>query len=128
MGDAVCGEIYQVRMVQYITLLTSAAEGAKIALGKKLAPAAREAVQGVTEIVNAFNEGGLNSALAKVTELVGQLANDIKTKLPDILPALLSSFNNILTTVAKSIGTLLPELIGTLLPILIESFADLTIS
>ena len=42
-----------------LTLLSSAAEGAKIALGKELAPAARAAVQGVTEIVNAFNSGGL---------------------------------------------------------------------
>ncbi|MCC8110793.1 MAG: phage tail tape measure protein [Ruminococcus sp.] len=46
-----------------VTLLSSAAEGAAISIGEKLAPAANTAVQSLTDIVNVFNEGGLTAAL-----------------------------------------------------------------
>lgn len=46
-----------------ITLFKSATEGAAIAIGDDLAPAAKEAVQAATDVVNAFNTGGLDAAL-----------------------------------------------------------------
>lgn len=108
-----------------VTLLQSAAEGAAIAIGSNLEPAAKTAVQAVTDIVNAFNTGGLSAALDKVKELVHQLAVTMTTELPNILPDLLNGFNSLLMTLMQSIGTLLPPLLTTVLPILVSSFLDL---
>lgn len=91
-----------------VTLLQSAAEGAAIAIGSDLEPAAKTAVQAATDIVNAFNTGGLSAALNKVKELVHQLAVTMTTELPNILPDLLDGFNSLLMTLVQSVGTLLP--------------------
>lgn len=108
-----------------VTLLQSAAEGAAIAIGSDLEPAAKTAVQAVTDIVNAFNTGGLSAALNKVKELVHQLAVTMTTELPNILPDLLDGFNSLLMTLVQSVGTLLPPLLTTVLPLLVSSFLDL---
>lgn len=108
-----------------ITLFKSATEGAAIAIGDDLAPAAKEAVQAATDVVNAFNTGGLDAALKKVQEVVKKLATVVTTQLPTILPDLLSGFNALLVTLVQSIGTLIPPLITTVLPILLASFLDL---
>lgn len=108
-----------------VTLLQSAAEGAAIAIGSDLEPAAKTAVQAVTDIVNAFNTGGLSAALNKVKELVHQLAVTMTTELPNILPDLLDGFNSLLMTLVQSVGTLLPPLLTTVLPILVSSFLNL---
>lgn len=108
-----------------VTLLQSAAEGAAIAIGSDLEPAAKTAVQAVTDIVNAFNTGGLSAALNKVKELVHQLAATMTTELPNILPDLLDGFNSLLMTLVQSVGTLLPPLLTTVLPLLVSSFLDL---
>lgn len=108
-----------------VTLLQSAAEGAAIAIGSDLEPAAKTAVQAVTDIVNAFNTGGLSAALNKVKELVHQLAVTMTTELPNILPDLLNGFNSLLMTLVQSVGTLLPPLLTTVLPLLVSSFLDL---
>ena len=108
-----------------LTLLSSAAEVAALSIGEKLAPSARTAVQGLTDIVSAFNEGGLSAALSKIRELVTQLAETLKTQIPQILPGLLDAFNSILMTIIQSIGTLLPTLIDTLLPTLVTEFLNL---
>lgn len=108
-----------------VTLLQSAAEGAAIAIGSDLEPAAKTAVQAATDIVNAFNTGGLSAALNKVKELVHQLAVTMTTELPNILPDLLDGFNSLLMTLVQSVGTLLPPLLTTVLPILVSSFLDL---
>ena len=104
-----------------VTLLQSAAEGAAIAIGSDLEPAAKTAVQAVTDIVNAFNTGGLSAALNKVKELVHQLAVTMTTELPNILPDLLDGFNSLLMTLVQSVGPLLT----TVLPLLVSSFLDL---
>lgn len=108
-----------------VTLLQSAAEGAAIAIGSNLEPAAKTAVQAATDIVNAFNTGGLSAALNKVKELVHQLAVTMTTELPNILPDLLDGFNSLLMTLVQSVGTLLPPLLTTVLPILVSSFLEL---
>lgn len=108
-----------------VTLLQSAAEGAAIAIGSDLEPAAKTAVQAATDIVNAFNTGGLSAALNKVKELVHQLAVTMTTELPNILPDLLDGFNSLIMTLVQSVGTLLPPLLTTVLPILVSSFLEL---
>lgn len=108
-----------------LTLFQSAAEGAAITIGSDLEPAAKAAVQAATDVVNAFNTGGLSAALNQVKELVHQLAVTITTELPNILPDLLDGFNSLLMTLVQSVGTLLPPLLTTVLPILVSSFLDL---
>ncbi|MDE6021182.1 MAG: phage tail tape measure protein, partial [Ruminococcus sp.] len=108
-----------------LTLLKSAAEGASIAIGKKLAPAAKEAVSGVRDIIDTFNSDGLGAALSKVGEIVPKLAETIRIKARQILPGVAKSFNNIILSVVQSIGTLLPPIIDTVLPIMVTSFSSL---
>lgn len=103
-----------------VTLLQSAAEGAAIAIGSDLEPAAKTAVQAATDIVNAFNTGGLSAALNKVKELVHQLAVTMTTELPNILPDLLDGFNSLLMTLVQSVGTLLPPLLSSFLDLVTQ--------
>ena len=108
-----------------LTLLQSAAEGAQVALGEKLAPATKEAVVGITEIINAFNSSGLDAAISKLYTFVAQLAETLRTQIPTILPELMTAFNSIVMALVQSIGTLLPPLLDTVLPILVTSFLNL---
>ncbi len=109
-----------------LTLLGSAAEGAAIGIGEKLAPSARTALDSMTEVLNIFNADGLDAALLKVREFVTKLSVTLSKEIPEILPKLLQSFNDIFMTLVKSIGQLLPVLISKVIPIVNSSFLDLT--
>ena len=106
-------------------LLSSAADGVSNSLGDKLSPAAREAVQGLTEVLNTLNESGFQAALESVSGQIDQLAGTIQKKLPQLLPMLLGGFNSLFVTLVQSIGTLLPPLMETVLPTLVTAFLAL---
>ena len=106
-------------------LLSSAADGVSNSFGDKLSPAAREAVQGLTEVLNTLNKSGFQAALESVSGQIDQLAGTIQKKLPQLLPMLLGGFNNLFVTLVQSIGTLLPPLMETVLPTLVTAFLAL---
>lgn len=111
-----------------ITLLKSSAEGAAIAIGEQLAPAATEAVKSVKSILDAFNEKGLSGALSAVSRVTKTLAQKIRYELPKILHDLIGDFNSIFMAVFDSAGAILPALIGKILPIFLSGFQDLVTS
>lgn len=87
-----------------ITLFQSALEGAKIALSDSLAPTLREFVQfgsdGLAKLTEAFKSDGLTGAM----NVMGEILNDMLTKLVNFLPRLVDMAGNILTTLIQGIS------------------------
>ena len=83
-----------------VTLFQSALEGAKIELSDQLTPYLRKFVQfgtdGLTEITDAFKEGGLSGAIGAAKDILRDAAN---TFTEEIVPALRNGFELFLTDV-----------------------------
>lgn len=125
-----------------ITLFQSALEGAKIAVSDQLTPTLREFVQfgsdGLSQLTQAFNEGGLSGVMEKFGELLGELVNKVIEMLPEMieagmellsalgqglmdnLPTLVSAAVQIVTMIAKYIVENLPSLIEAAMQIIVE--------
>lgn len=74
-----------------VTLFKSALEGAQITLSDALTPAMREFVQfgtrSITELQNAFNEGGLSGVISALVGIISQMLNALVSALPQIAQA-----------------------------------------
>ena len=122
-----------------ITLFQSALEGAQIAVSDQLTPTLREFVQfgseGLSQLTQSFQEGGLSGAMATFGELLSQGLNMIIEKLPSMVEAgmkLVSALgqgimDNLPTIVdaATQILLMLVQYIIEALPTLIEAAAQI---
>lgn len=142
-----------------ITLFKSALEGAKIAVSDQLTPSIREFVQfgtkGVSELTQAFSEGGLSGMMGKFGELLAEGLNKIVEVMPSaieagtkllesvvqgivdnlpqigqaflgILPMLLTAGVSMITTIITGIANAMPELVKTATDVLGQMVATLT--
>lgn len=126
-----------------ITILTSALEGLEIQISDALSPALREFVQlgtdGLSQLTEAFNEGGIKKAFGAfgtvlsglvqklvkyapdfsraATELILAFTSGLIDSLPDLISAVVVMTGDVLT----SVGEALPELI----PMVITAFTTL---
>ena len=116
-----------------ITLFKSALEGAQIVVSDQLTPALRGFVQfgadGLSALTEAFNEGGLNGAMAAMGTVISDAIDMVIEQLPtmidagmqllgalgqgiiDSLPALLDAALEIIMMLSVGIADALPELI-----------------
>lgn len=105
-----------------ITLLKSAASGAATSIGKKLEPACRDLVDAATDVVTAFNEGGVSGALETASQYMQTLIPELLDQIVNSIPELVSGFGKMFTGVIDGLLPLLPPIISDLLPTLISSF------
>lgn len=93
-----------------ITLFQSALEGAKIAVSDSLTPALREFVQfgadGLSQLTAAFKEGGIDGAMSKLGDLLGEAANKLIEKLPDMVDAGIKLLQSLLDAILQNIDIL----------------------
>lgn len=137
-----------------ITLFQSALEGAKIAVSDVLTPSLRDFVKfgtdGISQLTEAFQEGGLEGAMEALGGILGDGLAMVTEKLPgfvsagmnligalgqgimDNLPAMLQAAGEILSTVGAGIMEALPDIaeaaltiIATLASGLGESYPEL---
>ena len=110
-----------------MTLFQSALEGAKIAVSDNLTPTLREFVQfgadGLSQITQAFKEGGLSGAVNAFSEIVTKGVQMII----EMLPGLLEAGTQIFGAIMDGIMAALPSLVSAL-PTLLAAFIDLTLS
>ena len=99
------------------TLFKSALEGLKIAISDSLTPALREFVQfgsnGISEITAAFREGGIDSAVDKIGEV---LAEGLQ-KLIDFLPKVMDAGMRLLSALMDGIIQNLPMIMDAVMQI-----------
>lgn len=131
-----------------ITLFKSALEGAQIAISDQLTPTLREFVsfgaEGLGQLTQAFNEGGLDGAMDALGRLLADGLNMLIEKLPVVieagmklvsalgqgilqnLPTILQSAISIILELAKGLIEALPELIPTIADIIVQIALMLT--
>ena len=131
-----------------ITLFKSALEGAQIAISDKLTPTLREFVsfgaEGLGQLTQAFNEGGLDGAMDALGRLLADGLNMLIEKLPvvisagmklvealgkgilDNLPTILQSAISIIMELARGLIEALPQLIPAVTDIIIQLALMLT--
>ena len=131
-----------------ITLFKSALEGAQIAISDQLTPTLREFVsfgaEGLGQLTQAFNEGGLDGAMDALGRLLADGLNMLIEKLPVVieagmklvsalgqgilqnLPTILQSAISIVLELAKGLIEALPELIPTIADIIVQIALMLT--
>lgn len=153
--DSVSGSAEQMAQTQLdnlagdITLWNSAMEGAQLLISGALAPSLREFVQfgtdGLTQISDAFKEGGLSGAMdafgAVLSDGIGMITSKIPTAINagmqllgavgqgilDNLPQIVDASVEIVTQLAAGLVEALPQLaegVVTLIESLGESFAE----
>lgn len=87
-----------------ITLFESALEGAKIAVSDQLTPSLREFVQfgsdALSELTEAFNEGGLSGAM----EALGGIISDGLAMILEMLPQMAEAGGQLLTALVEGIA------------------------
>lgn len=120
-----------------ITLMQSAFEGLKIAISDGATPALRDAVKGITEIIDGIRDivSGSEDGAAKIKRGFGKVVEGITEGLPDILKifesiteAVTELFPELLSTVASELPGLFDKvlsMIGDLLPNLTAIIPDL---
>lgn len=122
-----------------ITLFKSALEGAQIAVSDQLTPTLREFVQfgsdGLSQLTQSFQEGGLEGAMATFGELLSSLITKVVEMLPSLITAgmqLISALGQgimqnlpMITQAAIQIITMLAQYIIEALPTLIEAAAQI---
>ena len=98
-----------------ITLFKSALEGAQIAIGQGLTPALREFVQfgskGLSDMTQAFKEGGLSGAM----ESFGTILADGLTMIVEKVPEFVSAGGKLLSALATGIVNSFPTLVNSAL-------------
>lgn len=131
-----------------ITLFKSALEGAQIAISDQLTPTLRDFVsfgaEGLGQLTQAFNEGGLDGAMEALGRLLADGLNMLIEKLPVVieagmklvsalgqgilqnLPTILQSAISIVLELAKGLIEALPELIPTITDIIVQIALMLT--
>jgi len=101
-----------------ITLFQSALEGAKIAVSDQLTPTLREFVQlgtsGLSEVTQAFKEGGLEGAMTALGDWLSQALD----KLIEMLPKVVDAGAKLLTALIKGISDNIPKIIDAALQII----------
>lgn len=95
-----------------ITLFQSALEGAQIAVAQGLTPTLREFVKfgssGLSQLTQAFNEGGLSGAM----DALGVVLSDAVNMIVGMLPQFLSAGASLLASLAQGIIQNLPAAVG----------------
>lgn len=118
-----------------ITLFQSALEGAQIVLSDQLTPTLREFVQfgaqGLSEVTEAFKEGGLSGAMDSLGGILGNGIVMITDMLPNIIDAGIGLIDSLIdgiiqnlpaiTDAALKIALMLIDGIGTMLPKLVTA-------
>lgn len=101
-----------------ITLFQSALEGARIAVSDQLTPTLREFVQlgtsGLSEVTQAFKEGGLEGAMTALGDWLSQALD----KLIEMLPKVVDAGAKLLTALIKGISDNIPKIIDAALQII----------
>lgn len=108
-----------------LQILKSNAEGLGIELYEKLAPSLRESVQGVSELMTAFNENGVDGLINEIPNVVGNMFDNILGGLQKHAPTLITGITTVLTSIIQSLAQHAPQLIKTLLPALLNGFFGL---
>jgi TP901 family phage tail tape measure protein len=106
-----------------ITLFQSALEGAQIKISDGLSPTLREFVQfgteGLTQVSEAFSEGGLSGAM----DAFGQVLSDGLAMIIDMLPQMIDAGMQLLMALVEGIIDNLPQLVDAAIEI-ITTLAD----
>lgn len=115
-----------------ITLLGSAADGAKMAIYDALNGTdsrLRQFVQQVTEEVSlatsAFEAGGFYYVLERLYSIIPEIAENIVNGISEILPTFLECFNELVFTIVQSISDSLPTAVNSILPAMINGCTSL---
>lgn len=122
-----------------ITLFQSALEGAQIVLSDQLTPTLREFVQfgaqGISEVTEAFKEGGLSGAMDSLGGILGNGIAMITNMLPDIIDAGIGLIDSLIegiiqnlptiTNATMKIALMLIDGIGTTFPKLVTAGLDI---
>lgn len=115
-----------------ITLLGSAADGAKMAIYEALNGTdsrLRQFVQQATEelgaLTSAFEAGGIEGVLERIQEIIPIIGESIVNGISEMLPTFLESFNNFVFMIVQSISETLPTAVDTILPAMITGCTSL---
>ncbi len=110
-----------------VTLFKSALEGAQIAISDKLTPTLRQFVSfgtsGVSQIAEAFTNGGLNEAM----EVFGDVLSDGLAMVVEMLPSMIDAGMQLLGALGQGLMDNAPLLLETMVQI-VEQIADNVIS
>lgn len=108
-----------------VTLLKSNVESAAISLYEDLSPGLRESVQGVNDLVTAFNEGGVDGLIERMPTVIGGMLNSLSGSLQTRAPEILTAINTVLSTLITTLAEQAPGLINSILPALLTGFFGL---
>lgn len=101
-----------------VTLFKSALEGTKIAISDELTPSLRQFVQlgsdGLSRFTEAFQEGGLSSAMEVLGDIISNAIDMVVEMLPDLLDAGTQLVTSLINGIVKTLPKLTKALIASL--------------
>lgn len=115
-----------------ITLLGSAADGAKMAIydalngtESRLRQFVQQGTQEITNLTAAFESGGIEGAVQYIQDIIPMIGENLVNGISDMLPTFLSSFNGIVLAIVQSVSETLPTAVNSILPVFISGFNGL---
>ncbi len=115
-----------------ITLLGSAADGAKMAIydalngtESRLRQFVQQGTQEITNLTAAFESGGIEGAVQYIQDIIPMIGENLVNDISDMLPTFLSSFNGIVLSIVQSVSETLPTAVDSILPAFISGFNGL---
>ncbi len=115
-----------------ITLLGSAADGAKMAIydalngtESRLRQFVQQGTQEITNLTAAFESGGIEGAVQYIQDIIPMIGENLVNGISGMLPTFLSSFNGIVLSIVQSVSETLPTAVDSMLPAFISGFNGL---
>nr|MDE6763109.1 phage tail tape measure protein [Oscillospiraceae bacterium] len=115
-----------------ITLLGSAADGAKMAIydalngtDSRLRQFVQQGTKEITNLTAAFESDGIGGVIGRIQEIIPMIGENLVNSISEILPMFLESFNNIILTIVQSISDSLPTAVNSILPAMINGCTSL---
>ena len=115
-----------------ITLLGSAADGAKMAIydalngtESRLRQFVQQGTQEITNLTAAFESGGIEGAVQYIQDIIPMIGENLVNGISDMLPTFLSGFNGIVLAIVQSVSETLPTAVNSILPVFISGFNGL---
>lgn len=115
-----------------ITLLGSAADGAKMAIyealngtDSRLRQFVQQGTEEISNLTAAFESNGIGGVIERVQEIIPAIGENLVNGISELLPTFLESFNGVVLSIVQSVSETLPTAVDSILPAMINGCTSL---